>query len=111
DPSYGASFTTRGNVTRVRRWDVNYPTDETKTITVAQTGFDTAGCRVFARDALGHQTSVSYTDAFSTTGHQLTLAYPTRLTDAGNFASTAVYDYDRGIVVHTEDPKGAGTNI
>lgn len=111
DPSYGAGFATRGNLTRVRRWNTSYPTDETKTIAVAQAGFDTAGCLIFTRDALGHQTSVSYTDAFSTTGHQLTLAYGTRVTDAGNYASTAIYNYDRGIVVHTEDPKAAGTNI
>src|SRR5207248_1665977 len=90
----------------VRRWDV---TDPNNTAKVAETklGYNTAGSVIFQRDALNHQTSLSYTDAFSDSVNRHTYAYPTTVTDADNYSSTIQYGYDRGLVTRTQDAKGA----
>jgi YD repeat-containing protein len=100
--NYGTGFTARGNLTKVRRYDVSAGTYlETKT------GYNITGSAIFTRDALNHQTSLSYADAFADGINRNTYAYPTMVTDADNFSSMSKYHYDFGAVSETVDPKGA----
>ncbi len=99
----------RGLVTRSRRYDVTDLSHYTDTVT----GYNTTGSAVFSRDPMGHQTTISYADAFfnpsdpnSTIDHG-TYAYPTTVTDADNYSSTVQYYYDLGAVRRARDPKGA----
>jgi YD repeat-containing protein len=100
--SYGTGFTARGNVTKVRRYDVN-----TWTYVETKTGYNITGSVIFTRDALGHQSSVSYGDAFADGVNRNSYAYPTMVTDADSYSSTIKYDYHFGAVTETTDPKGA----
>jgi len=68
---------------------VNYETDISHA-TASRAGYNTCGSTIFSRDPLGHsgrQTTISYSDSFSTdgvvstTGLPSTLAYPTSITD------------------------------
>jgi YD repeat-containing protein len=111
--NYGASFVQgRGNVTSVRRWDVNHETDSAYS-TVSRAGYNTTGSPIFSRDALNHQNTISYTDSFSPDGSTTTtlgfttLAYPTTVTDAENYAATSKYNYDLGLVTRVTNPLGA----
>ena len=116
--SYGTSFRWRGNVNRVRRYEVNQQTGiESGSFAERQTGYNGAGSPVFARDAAGHQVTLSYTDSFyenvnrSNPGLQ-TFAYPTSLTTHEtvpvplDIITTTQYNYDLGAVVKTRVPKG-----
>src|ERR1700694_4142076 len=59
--NYGAGFVTgRGNVSTVWRWDVTDINNVNKAIAQRRTGFNTTGAALFTRDALGHQTTISY---------------------------------------------------
>jgi len=113
DANYGTTAVVRGNVTKAIRWDVNYETDITHT-TAATVGYNTSGSAVFSRDALQHQTTISFTDSFSsngtdtTTAPGLTLAYPTTVTDPDGFSATARYNYDLGIATRSEGPPPLG---
>lgn len=114
DANFGTGFATRGNVTRALRWDVNYEADISHA-TASTSGYNTTGSIIFSRDALGHQTTISYADSFSTNGTNstsapgLTLAYPTTVTihDPDEISSITKYHYDLGLVTRTQDPKGA----
>jgi YD repeat-containing protein len=114
DAAYGTGLLIRGNMTRALRWDVNYETDIGHA-TASTVGYNTCGSVIFSRDALGHQTTISYADSFSTNGIDttippgLTLAYPTSVTinDPAAISSTAKYHYDLGTVTRQQDPKGA----
>jgi YD repeat-containing protein len=113
ESNYGVSLVQgRGNVTSVRRWDVNHETDINYT-TVTRTGYNTTGSPIFSRDALNHQSTISYTDAFSVDGTSTTtlgfttLAYPTTVYDAENYAATSKYNYDLGLVTRVTNPLGA----
>jgi YD repeat-containing protein len=101
--AFDAGFTTRGNLCRVKRWDVQHPLNSLAT----ETGYNTLGSVVFTRDALGHQKTISYIDSDS----GARLAYPTTVTDPGNFSSALEYNYDMGAPTRTMDPKGAATKI
>ena len=104
----GTSFTARGNLTTVKRWDSNSPTDSSKAISQRRTGYNSTGSPVFFRDALSHQTTVNYTDSFSDASKNgNTFAYPTTVTDADSFSSTVQYNFDFGAVTRTQDPNGA----
>ncbi|MFZ0063270.1 MAG: RHS repeat-associated core domain-containing protein, partial [Pyrinomonadaceae bacterium] len=106
--SYGSGFISgRGNLTQVTRWDVTDINNSAKAIPVKRTGYNITGAPVFTRDALNHQTSVSYTDSFSDSVNRNTFAYPTTVTDADNYQSTAQYNFEFGAVTRTQDPKGA----
>jgi len=112
DANYGAGFVYgRGNQTDVWRWDVTDINNTTKTSRLRHTGYNTNGSAVFTRDALNHQTSISYTDSFSDGVNHNTFAYPTTVTDPDNYSSTAQYNYDFGATTRTQDPKGAVTTI
>ncbi len=105
--NYGPTFIQgRGNLNVVRRWDVTDPGNLSKSAAPA-TGYNTSGSVIFTRDALGPQTSFSYTDSFSDSVNHNTLAYPTTVTDPDNFSSTVQYNYDFGAVTRSQDPKGA----
>lgn len=115
DANYGTAATVRGNVTRALRWDVNYESDTTHA-TASTVGYNTCGSTVLSRDPLGNsarQTTISYTDSFSTNGIDsttltfATMAYPTTITDPDGFSATAKYNYDLGALTRTQDPKGA----
>jgi YD repeat-containing protein len=104
---FGTSFVQgRGNMNRVRRWDVTDPNNINKSSTTT-IGYNTSGSMIFSRNPLNHESRLSYTDAFSDTVARNTLAYPTRMTDADNYSSTIEYNYDIGAVTRTEDPKGS----
>jgi YD repeat-containing protein len=103
DSTYGQGFTLRGNVCRVRRWDVTDAQNQSKAIVASEAGYNTAGSPVFSRDARSHTTNFAYADA----NNAGALAYPTKVTDPDTFFSTAEYNYDLGVVTRTVDPKGA----
>ena len=107
DSSYGSGMVTRGNRTVEWRWDVNDINNSTKALP-QRTGYNSTGSAVFRRDALGHQTTVGYTDSFSDGNNSRnTNAYPTIVTDPDNYSSSSQYKYDFGAVTRTQDPKGA----
>ena len=76
-------------------------------------GYNLAGAVVFTEDADSHTTAISYTDNFTDTNkNQVTLAYPTTVTDADGYASTASYEYDFGAVAGTSMPaSGSGGSV
>ncbi len=108
--NYGAGFVTgRGNLSGVWRWDVTDINNVSKATQVSRTGYNTTGSVTFSRDALGHQTSISYADAFSDQVNRNSFAYPSSVTDAEGFTSTAEYRFDLGAVTKTIVPsKGTG---
>ncbi|HKS26263.1 MAG TPA: S8 family serine peptidase, partial [Pyrinomonadaceae bacterium] len=109
DGAYSTSWTARGNVTSVSRYDVSDITNQSKKLTSSM-GYDTNGSVIFSRDHQGHQSSVSYTDSFSEGGSRNTFAYPTTLTDADSNSSTFQYNYAMGVVSQTRVPSsGTGT--
>ncbi|MCW5970866.1 MAG: hypothetical protein KIT57_20365 [Blastocatellales bacterium] len=107
--NYGASFLYRGNLTRMRRYSVNggYAGSPIET----KTGYYTTGTVAFSRNGLGHQTTFSYTDAFTgVTPTPATFAYPTLLTDPDSYSSAVKYNYDFGAVTEAVDPKSYAAN-
>ena len=102
DDLYGGAFTVRGNLTRVRRWDIADALNVTKSV-VSDIGYNTLGSAVFTRDDELHQTVISYADSDG----GVRLAYPTKVTDPEGFFSTLEYNYDTGAVTRAVDPKGA----
>lgn len=117
DPAFATtSFTTRGNITSISRWDVTDINNAAKTLT-SGTAYDTAGCSIRSIDEAGHQSSVSYTDAFAENGTNLdparpfaTFAYPTAITNASGFTSSVRYNYDFGSVTWKQTPLPNTTN-
>lgn len=104
DGAYGASFATRGNVCRTRRWDATDPQNQSKSV-ASEAGYDTLGSVLFTSDALGHKATVSYAGP-NGAGQ---LAYPTKVTDPAGFYTTAEYNYDTGYVTRAVDQKGSAT--
>jgi YD repeat-containing protein len=102
DGAYSAAFTTRGNLCRQRRWDVEHPADQSLSV-ATEAGYNTLGSTLFTSDALGHKTKISYTDS----DNGARLAYPTKVTDPDNLYSTVEYNYDTGAVTRAIDSKGA----
>jgi YD repeat-containing protein len=104
---YGAGFVQgRGNLNVIRRWDVSDPNDRDKSL-ASKVGYNTSGSVIFNRDPLNQQTSMSYGDAFSDEVNRNTQAYPTKITDADNYATTIQYNYDFGGETQRRDGKGA----
>lgn len=110
--NYGSDFRVgRGNLSAVRRWDANYPDDQGKAIWQSRIAYNSLGSVYFTRDALDHQTTLSYADQFSDNGTSVdppkpfaTYAYPTTITDADNNSSTAWYKYDFGAKTRVQGP-------
>ena len=107
DSSYNISFTARGNVTSVSRWDVNDINNMAKKLT-NYTNYFTTGTPGSSTDPAGHQSSISYTDSFSDSVNRNTFAYPTTMTDADGFSSYVQYNYDFGATTRTQSPAPAG---
>jgi YD repeat-containing protein len=101
----------RGNLTRVRRYDVNSPASYVET----KTTYNVTGSPTEILDPRQHRQTVGYGDSFSDNLNRNTFAYPTSVTahdvDANNspvgFTTSAQYNYDFGAVTRTQDPKGA----
>jgi hypothetical protein len=111
--NYGSSFDVgRGILTGVRRYNINAPSDTSQAIWVMQRGYNLAGDIIFTRDALGHQTNISYADSFSDGNNtRNTLAYPTQVKDpdwnaatAPNNYATAQYNFDLGVAFRVQGP-------
>lgn len=107
DTSYNSSFTARGNVTEVSRWDVTDINNATKKLST-YTNYFTTGTPKSSTDPAGHQSSISYTDAFSDNVNRNTFAYPTAVTDAAGFSSSVKYNFDFGATTRTQSPAPAG---
>ena len=106
--NYGSGFVLgRANVTGIRRYNLQAPTDDNQAIWIKRIGYNAAGLPFLVRDAANHSAATSYTDSFSDGISRGTLAYPTTVTDADNFSSTIKYHYDIGAVTRAQDPKGA----
>ncbi len=107
DLNYNLSFTARGNVTAVSRWDVNDINNASKKLTSYSNYYDT-GAPKSTTDPAGHQSSFAYTDSFSDSVNRNTFAYPTTLTDADGFSSSVQYNFDFGAMTRTQTPTPAG---
>jgi Tol biopolymer transport system component len=110
DQSYDASFTVRGNVTSVSRWDVTDINNASKALTTTM-NYNAAGSVVSTADPAGHANSINYADSFSADGVNLdsprpfsTFAYPTTITDADGFSSSIRYKYEFGAKTRIEGP-------
>ncbi|HEX6648430.1 MAG TPA: DUF4214 domain-containing protein, partial [Pyrinomonadaceae bacterium] len=107
DTAYSTSFTARGNVTAVSRWDVTDIVNAAKTLTTYTNYYDT-GTPKSTTDPAGHTNSITYNDSFSDTLNRNTFAYPTTLTDADGFSSTVQYNFELGATTRTQSPSPAG---
>jgi YD repeat-containing protein len=107
DSAYNTSFTARGNVTSVSRWDFTDINNAAKKLT-SYTNYSVTGTPVSTTDASGHQSSVSYADSFSDSVNRNTFAYPTTSTDPGGFSSYVQYNYDFAATTRTQSPAPAG---
>ena len=103
DSSYNTSFTARGNLTGVSRFDVTDIVNPAKALTT-YTNYYTTGTPKSTTDPAGHQNSVTYGDSFSDSVNRNTFAYPTTITDADGFSSTVQYNFDFGGTTRTEGP-------
>ncbi|MEO7243540.1 MAG: S8 family serine peptidase, partial [Rubrivivax sp.] len=108
--NYGTSFAYgRGALVGVRRYNINAPDDPNQAVWPQVFGYDRAGSVVWTQDGSGHQTSISYADAYADGNNaRNTLAYPTTVTDADWSSSSAQYNYDLGVVTRTQGPPAAG---
>jgi len=105
DTAYNTSFTARGNLTSVSRWDVNDINNPAKML-ATYTGYYTTGTPISSMDPNGHISTLSYADSFSDGVNRNTFAYPTVQTDPDNYSSNLTYNYDFSAVTRTQDPKG-----
>jgi YD repeat-containing protein len=106
--NYTASFVIgRGNLSSTRRYDVI----NIGQFTTTTSQYNTAGASVKSIDAAGHQTQMSYADAFAANGTTLdsglpsTLAYPTTVTDPDGYTATTRYNYQFGAVTWKRTPQ------
>lgn len=105
DNTYNSNFVDRGNLSSVKRYDVNEANNDALAITTVRAKYNTGGAVVSTKDALGHETTISYADSFSDGTPRNTLAYPTSMTDPDTFISTAKYNFDFGAVTSRRTPK------
>jgi YD repeat-containing protein len=106
DVGYNLSFTARGNVTAVSRWDTTDASNAAKRLTT-YTNYYNTGTPVSTTDASGHQSNIAYADSFSDGVNRNTFAYPTTLTDADGFSSYVQYNFDFGATTRTQSPAPA----
>jgi YD repeat-containing protein len=105
DPAYGLSLIRgRGNLMMEQRFDIAPPGNAQNPVIEHKWGYNTCGSLTFDRDALGHQTSISYADSFTDSGNVNSFAYPTKVTDADGYQSFASYRYDFGAVARVQGP-------
>jgi YD repeat-containing protein len=105
--NYGTAFVAgRGNLTSMRRWDVNDSANQDLSV-VSMTGYDIAGNVVYSRgpgQTATTQVEVSYADSFSDGVNRNTFAYPTLVTDPDDFTANSKYNYISGTVWRTQGP-------
>lgn len=117
------TYTGRGNVTSVKRWDATAETSEANAITTS-TRYNTTGSVIGQvlppnNQSGVRETRIFYTDVFSDNASaNNTLAYPTKIVDPDAYAlnqtspaaySSLKYRYDIGAVTYTQDPKMLAT--
>ena len=107
DSSYNTSFTVRGNVTGISRYDVEDIVNPAKALTT-YANYYTTGTRASTTDPANHQSSLTYTDSFSDSVSRTTFAYPTTITDADGNSSYLQYNFDHGSTTRTQSPIPAG---
>jgi YD repeat-containing protein len=104
----------RGNPNRARRYSVDQQTGAVGSYVESRAGFNVTGAAAYAKDAVGHKTSVSYADAFFQNVNRThpnpqlglqTYAYPTTFTDPDGFTTSHWYNYDMGAVTKTRTPE------
>ena len=94
----------RGNLCWIGRWDVSDVNNFDKS-SRSYIKYNKTGSVITTQDHYGHGNTISYTDSNGGT----TYAYPTSVSDADGFTSTAEYNYDTGAVTKTIVPsKGTG---
>lgn len=99
---YSSAFNAgRGNVSSVKRHNVDTPSESTTTTT----RYNTAGSAVSLKDALDHQITMVYADSFSDGLPRGTFAYVTTLNDPDNYSSTWKYDFDFGRMTRRQTPQ------
>jgi YD repeat-containing protein len=111
ETNYGSGLVQgRANLSSMRRYDVT----TSGQWTVSSVQYNTAGSVITSTDPASHQSTVSYTDAFSADGVNptnlsfSTLAYPTTVTDADGNSSFVKYHYDFGAKTRVQGPPPAG---
>lgn len=98
----------RGNLCWIGRWDISDVNNFSKT-THTTIKYNRTGSVIRSEDYYGIGNTISYTDSFSDGGIRNTFAYPTSVTDADGFISTAEYKFEFGAVTKTIVPsKGTG---
>ena len=106
DTGYSSSFFNgRANLSSVRRYEVvNGVSTGQSTTTTSK--FNTAGVVVSIKDALNHETQISYADSYSDNNNSRgTFAYPTMLTDPDGYTSITKYHFDFGAVTYGRTPQ------
>lgn len=98
--------TGRGNLCWIGRWDVSDINNFDKS-SHRYIKYNRTGSVIREEDHYGRGSTVNYADSYSDAVNRNTFAYPTNVTDADGFSSTAQYNYDFGAVTRTQDPKGA----
>ncbi len=95
DTNYGASFTTRGNLTTVKQ----YATNNASVRVIGRTGYDTNGNVRNAADAAGNRKQIDYTDYFTNKPSSLgsLQAYVKTTADPVNMKAGAQYEYYTGL--------------
>ncbi|MGH9891034.1 MAG: hypothetical protein ACREA0_03425, partial [bacterium] len=103
DPAFGASYTTRGNLTAVKRWR-NTPA---ATLT-SRHQYDDAGNLRNTTDPLGHNTTLSYADSWANSSCSplggSAAAYVTSATNHLGHAATSTYHSCSGAAATATDP-------
>jgi YD repeat-containing protein len=111
---YGTTLQWRGNVTRVRRYEVDQQNgDESGVLAESLAGYNITGATVFTQDPETHRTNIGYADTFYANVNRThadpalklkTYAYPTSVTDPDGFTSNVTYNYDLGVVSELRTP-------
>jgi RHS repeat-associated protein len=120
-----AAYTTRGNVTGVTSYLLDKDGNVTGSVT-ANSRYDIAGNVVKSIDALGHETSLDFSDRFGSpdseargntspselvnAGNKFSYAFATKATNALGHAAYTQFDYYVGQVVNVEDANGTVSN-
>ena len=107
ETAYNVSFSARGNLTAVSRWDFTDINNAAKALTTF-TNYHTTGTPSVTTDPAGHQSRIVYTDVFSDGLNRNTFAYPTKLIDADGFSSNLQYNFDFGATTRTQSPAPVG---
>src|SRR5437762_6969922 len=106
------SLAGRANLSSINRYDVTNLSQSVSSSMVYNTTGSLVRSKHLHQAGIWHESSMSYTDAFSADGVNptssvLTLAYPTTITDADAYSSSIKYHYDSGAKTRLQGPLGA----